>query len=53
MVGVADRAEIWDRKAWEAFESENEEDFDQLDVVLIGNGTPSNTGGDTGESPVG
>lgn len=53
MVGVADRAEIWDRKAWEAFESENEEDFDQLDVVLIGDGAAPNTGGDGGASPVG
>ena len=36
MVGVADRAEIWDRVEWERFESENAGDFDELDVVLVG-----------------
>jgi MraZ protein len=48
MVGVADRAEIWDRARWEKFESENDERFDDLDVVLIGGGGPggpSNGGG--------
>lgn len=45
MVGVADRAEIWDAEAWEAFESESDQDFDQLDVVLIGDGaTPTGNG---------
>ena len=43
MVGVADRAEIWDRTRWEQFESESESDFDDLDVVLMGDG--SATGG--------
>jgi MraZ protein len=38
MVGVADRAEIWDRARWERFESENDDQFDDLDVVLVGNG---------------
>jgi MraZ protein len=36
MIGVAERVEIWDRKQWEKFEAENEGDFDELDVVLIG-----------------
>jgi len=36
MVGVADRAEIWDRAEWQRFESENAGDFDDLDVVLVG-----------------
>ncbi len=35
MVGIADRAEIWDRSAWETFEAENEGDFDALDGVLV------------------
>ena len=38
MVGCAERAEIWDRSAWEAFETESEADFDQLDYVLTGDG---------------
>ena len=38
MVGVADRAEIWDRARWEKFEAENDERFDDLDVVLVGGG---------------
>lgn len=36
MVGVSERAEIWDRARWEAFEGENEGDFDDLDFVLVG-----------------
>ena len=36
MIGVADRAEIWDRAEWERFERENAGDFDELDVVLVG-----------------
>ncbi len=35
-VGVADRAEIWSRESWEAFEAENDGEFDQLDNVLCG-----------------
>jgi MraZ protein len=38
MVGVADRAEIWDRARWEKFEAESDDDFDGLDVVLVGGG---------------
>lgn len=41
MVGVADRAEIWNRVSWEKFESENDDHFDDLDVVLVGGGPPS------------
>lgn len=44
MVGVADRAEIWDRKRWESFESESDGDFDDLDVVLVGGGGPGGGG---------
>jgi len=43
MVGVADRAEIWDRGQWERFESDNDDDFDELDVVLVGGGGPPGT----------
>ena len=42
MVGVADRAEIWDRARWEKFESENDDGFDDLDVVLVGGGPGNN-----------
>ena len=45
MVGVADRAEIWDRARWEKFESENDDHFDALDVVLVGGGGPDGKGG--------
>jgi MraZ protein len=45
MVGVADRAEIWDRARWERFEAENEDDFDQLDAVLLGGDGPGGGGG--------
>ena len=38
LVGVADRAEIWNRDEWSRFESENADDFDELDVVLCGEG---------------
>ena len=44
MVGVADRAEIWDRARWEKFESENDDHFDDLDVVLVGGGRPGDGG---------
>jgi MraZ protein len=36
MVGVADRAEIWPKERWDAFEAENDADFDLLDKVLCG-----------------
>jgi MraZ protein len=38
MVGVADRAEIWDRARWEAYEAQHDDHFDDLDVVLVGGG---------------
>jgi MraZ protein len=38
MVGVADRAEIWDRERWEAFEAANEGAFDELADVMVGRG---------------
>jgi len=41
MIGVASRAEIWDKAAWDRFESENADDFDHLDVVLCGGGGPA------------
>ncbi len=44
MIGVADRAEIWDRTRWEQFESENASDFDELDVVLMGDGSVAEGG---------
>ncbi len=47
MVGVADRAEVWDRTRWERFEAENEDAFDELDVVLVGRPNTSNEGGST------
>lgn len=37
-VGVADRAEIWSKNAWESFEDESSDDFDDLDGVLCGEG---------------
>ena len=46
MVGVADRAEIWDRTQWERYEAENEGAFDDLDVVLVGNGGQPSARGD-------
>lgn len=49
MVGLADRAEIWDRGEWERFESENDGQFDQLDVVLVGGaGRRAPSGADEG-----
>ena len=36
LVGLVDRLELWPKAAWEAFESENAADFDQLDSVLCG-----------------
>ena len=47
LVGVADRAEIWGKAEWERFEAESADDFDDLDVVLVGQGfEPKNPGGD-------
>ena len=45
LVGVADRAEIWDSARWERFEEDNADDFDQLDVVLIDQGGAAPAGG--------
>ncbi len=39
LVGCADRAEIWSKKAWEAFNEEHDADFDKLDGVLLGEPT--------------
>ena len=36
LVGVADRAEIWSKSAWQSFEDEASADFDDLDSVLCG-----------------
>lgn len=47
MVGVADRAEIWDRARWAKFEADHDDHFDDLDVVLVGGG-PSGPGGPSG-----
>jgi MraZ protein len=43
MVGVADRAEIWDHARWQTFEAENDDHFDDLGVVLVGGGGPGDT----------
>ena len=40
MVGVADRAEIWDRARWERFEEEGADEYDELDSVLCGDSFP-------------
>lgn len=36
MVGVAQRAEIWNREDWDQFEAENDGEFDALGTVLCG-----------------
>ncbi len=47
MVGVAHRAEIWPRAAWEAFESSNAGDgLDDLHTILC---SPPGTGGEASE----
>lgn len=38
LVGVADRAEIWDKAEWEKYEAENDAGFDELGDVLLGEG---------------
>ena len=40
MLGVNDRAELWDRSTWERYDEEHEEDFQNLDQVLTENSTP-------------
>lgn len=39
LVGVADRAEIWSREAWDRFNAEHDGEFDRLDSVMLGDGT--------------
>ena len=47
MVGVADRAEVWDRARWEQFEAEGADEYDELDTVLTGDSFYAETeGGD-------
>lgn len=41
MVGVDERAEIWDRATWAAYEADHEQDFQDLDEVLGEEETPS------------
>ncbi len=36
LVGLVERLEIWPKRAWEAFEHESADDYDQLDRVLCG-----------------
>jgi len=36
IVGVMERAEIWPKERWEAFERDHAQDFDRLDRVLCG-----------------
>lgn len=45
MVGVHERAEIWDRAAWERYSAETEAEFDRLDRVLMGDTPPSDADG--------
>jgi len=40
MVGACDRAELWNASDWEAFESANEGEYDQLDLLLDGASRP-------------
>jgi len=49
MVGVADRAEVWDRARWEQFEAEGADEYDELDSVLTGDSFYAETEG--GEPP--
>ena len=39
LVGVMDRIELWAAEAWDRFESENEERFEELESVLTGAST--------------
>lgn len=36
IIGVVDRAEIWPKAKWEAFDAEHAREFAQLDRVLLG-----------------
>ncbi len=44
LVGVAKRAEIWSKAAWESFEEDSSADFDDLDGVLRGDGNAPSSG---------
>lgn len=46
LVGCADRAEIWSAAAWEEFNSDNDDEFDRLDSVLLGDGGVPPGGGE-------
>ena len=49
MVGVLERAEIWDKTKWEAFEAANGESFDDLaDVLAPQGGAGADTAGGGG-----
>ena len=48
MVGVHERAEIWDRAAWERYVAETDADFDRLDQVLTGGSPPAPKGDENG-----
>ena len=50
LVGVADRAEIWSKSSWKAFEDEASADFDDLDSVLCGDANAIRTES-TGNDP--
>jgi MraZ protein len=41
VVGVANRAEIWSRPAWEQFEIDHDADFQRLEHVFMGRGGPT------------
>lgn len=38
MVGVGERAEVWDHAAWSSFEEESMPEYDALDAVFSGDG---------------
>ncbi len=45
MVGVADRAEIWDKAGWERYERANDADYDRLGELLWGGDGAAPEGG--------
>ena len=48
MVGAYERAEIWNKEAWESFEEASAGEFDELDTVLCGQAGESDTFGAPG-----
>ena len=48
MVGVGERAELWDKSAWESFEEESMADYDALDAVFAGEAVGGDPGGGGG-----